>query len=564
MTKGRAKAWTRGASVLACVLGVGCIVEYVPVEPRPPEPRRAEQRPSEPSPEIRIVDIEPGATTLMLCSAVARGEGVAEALAGADPNRPCPIGRLPRRESDDPTMADGDVIGLLLISLLLPPIGLYALEQRNKERRQRRDAPLRSLYLSRPETLPPLFLALLRIDTDAMKLLLDAGADPNIRFPIEGNPPAVEVAFDIAVVDGVEEPLWVLLDAGAGVTKADLKGRALLDSEADADWLVERSELLRRMLERGLSTWSGFMRLALGMENLDSVEVLLEFGADPEWNLLQGEQSLEFARMLLEYGADPMYADAEGLNAFEYTLGRSVPYDKERVTETLIELLRHTRSLPKDYRRHLIARARRAGLGQRAIRALRLATEPYGDRPAWLRVQGDTPPPPPREPVALQRRITDESRIWFGDIYGSTRLAMGPTFELQPFATRFDLELGGGAPLLFEMQYRSPSLWVWPEISYGHTTGTQARNVGVMGVGVGLGDDEGDFVVTYRPRFQAGTRGSARSLGFRHGFALHVFQFAGGAEVFHQVEFHRSTVGHSFGLLFNLSPFSWGINRLAH
>jgi ankyrin repeat protein len=121
-----------------------------------------------------------------------------------------------------------------------------------------------------------IFEALRRADANAVKAMLDSGADPNQQNEIGATALMDAAAFSSA------ECVRLLLDRGAGVNAANALGVTALM------WGTGDAAKVRLLLERGASvnakTRDGVTALVTAARrgNLDSVQTLLARGADPK------------------------------------------------------------------------------------------------------------------------------------------------------------------------------------------------------------------------------------------------------------------------------------------
>ncbi len=168
--------------------------------------------------------------------------------------------------------------------------------------------------------------------------LVERGIDPNVSVTDGGTP------LIAAVRHGHDNVVEALLNAGAEPTQDAI----------DAALRYERHEMVLDMVEAGAdpdtrNTWStkSLLELATERDDVESVRVLLEHGADP--NQAPGESpfstpalqvatrrgNVEIVRLLLEHGADPMVR-ARGWTALEiaHNLGHS------QIEEMMVETLR--------------------------------------------------------------------------------------------------------------------------------------------------------------------------------------------------------------------------------
>jgi ankyrin repeat protein len=183
---------------------------------------------------------------------------------------------------------------------------------------------------------PALFLAASRGNAEAVRLLIDAGADVNADTA-DGS------ILVKAAVEGYPEVVEMLLDAGADI---DAMGRAWVQGDAPALWAAVASEhgvieVARLLIEHGAdvdqvdpTTNATPLILAASTNQSDMVELLLESGADinfqssdgttalhaAAFNPFGGRSSPEAARVLIEHGAALNITDAQGRTPLDIAL----------------------------------------------------------------------------------------------------------------------------------------------------------------------------------------------------------------------------------------------------
>ncbi|KAH0537558.1 hypothetical protein FGG08_005657 [Glutinoglossum americanum] len=137
---------------------------------------------------------------------------------------------------------------------------------------------------------------------DAVKLLLDAGVDPNEKYQEVYSP------ITTAIRDNHPEIFSLLLSRGAD---PNLKGQDIPLAMA-----VKRPELLKQLIAGGadISRYKGLVERAVYHNSIESVEFLLDVGADPNerydelWSPLTTairDDHPEIISLLLSRGADP-------------------------------------------------------------------------------------------------------------------------------------------------------------------------------------------------------------------------------------------------------------------
>ncbi|TGK33325.1 ankyrin repeat domain-containing protein [Leptospira gomenensis] len=135
--------------------------------------------------------------------------------------------------------------------------------------------------------LNPLSLAVKYAEPETVRILLDAGCDPNRRDEITGLSPLIHSILEENPIEIVS----ILLEGGADPDLKDFIGMSPL----------------HHCVNEG---------------KLEPFRILLEFGADPNvqdndgvtcMNLAKSSHGMsEFAELLLKYGADPMIKDKHG------------------------------------------------------------------------------------------------------------------------------------------------------------------------------------------------------------------------------------------------------------
>ena len=164
----------------------------------------------------------------------------------------------------------------------------------------------------------PLHKAAFKGNTEIVKMLLEAGANPN-KADKEAKTPLHE-----AVISGRRpEIVKLLLDTGADPTKADLDGRTPLYWAA----LMGHKNMVKFLLDAGILPTKAdhggrtplFHAVLLG--NTEMVNLFLDAGADPTKADLRGNTPLhdaafreksEVVKILLAAGADPDKTDNGG------------------------------------------------------------------------------------------------------------------------------------------------------------------------------------------------------------------------------------------------------------
>ncbi|RYJ13291.1 ankyrin repeat domain-containing protein [Halogeometricum borinquense] len=140
----------------------------------------------------------------------------------------------------------------------------------------------------------------------------------------------ISTDIESAIIQGDTEEFDELID-DADLTHRSDNGSTLLHKAAGAD----RPEIARELIDRGIDldaqNGGGITPLlhALEVESYDTVEVLLEAGADPNildnkgryplaMTVINGREDRKYMKMLLEYGADPTAMDESGQSVLEW------------------------------------------------------------------------------------------------------------------------------------------------------------------------------------------------------------------------------------------------------
>jgi ankyrin repeat protein len=197
---------------------------------------------------------------------------------------------------------------------------------------------------------PPLaYVTRSRVASDtvsAARDLLARGADPN-------GPAAEEwTNLSIACARGDAQLVRVLLEAGADPNDND----SLYHSVEPGD-----SACLRLLLDHGaVVNGTSALHHALDYDRVEPVRLLLEHGGDPnessDWPALHHAalrgRSPEFARLLVEHGADPRARDGSGRTAYQHAVRRG----RDDLAQALAELGSPTDLEPADRALSAIAR----------------------------------------------------------------------------------------------------------------------------------------------------------------------------------------------------------------
>lgn len=182
---------------------------------------------------------------------------------------------------------------------------------------------------------PALSLALLLGHKDIAKMLLDRGADPDLRGANYRNfgQDSCETPLILAVKNGDRDMIDALLAKGADINRADCQwGNPPLGYTRDM-------AIAALLLEKGADPNRGGnymspLRTALANRDKEMLTLLLERGADPNRASpgMQNETLLHhvarenydgsYVSLLLAHGADTGLRNAEGLTAYDIAVGK--------------------------------------------------------------------------------------------------------------------------------------------------------------------------------------------------------------------------------------------------
>jgi ankyrin repeat protein len=154
--------------------------------------------------------------------------------------------------------------------------------------------------------------------------------------------------IESAIVEGDKETFDELID-DADLTHRSDNGSTLLHQAAGAN----RPDIARELIDRGIDLDARDngeitpLLHALEVESYDTVEVLLEAGADPNIfdnngrsplskAITQGREDRKFVEMLLEHGADPTASNGSRESVLEWVKKHGIT-DVEGLLESYVE-----------------------------------------------------------------------------------------------------------------------------------------------------------------------------------------------------------------------------------
>ncbi|MCY4114075.1 MAG: ankyrin repeat domain-containing protein [Chloroflexi bacterium] len=202
---------------------------------------------------------------------------------------------------------------------------------------------LNSVRTSRIDEQTPLSLAIAIRNQKLIRILIEAGADPNVRVV-----PDYEVGSHLAhAVEGGDLAIVeLLLEAGAdpNVSDADLGAPSYRATPLARAYHNDRADLVRVLVEGGAKLGdrgSEMLSGAISSGRAELVDALVEAGADVNataangWSMLKWavvKDSAEMVGVLVEAGADVNATDANG----EHILFDAVLHGSSEVVETLV------------------------------------------------------------------------------------------------------------------------------------------------------------------------------------------------------------------------------------
>ncbi|MCY3913632.1 MAG: ankyrin repeat domain-containing protein [Chloroflexi bacterium] len=169
----------------------------------------------------------------------------------------------------------------------------------------------------------PLSLAIERGNQELVRILIEAGADPNVRVL-----PDYEVGSHLAyaVEEGDAAIVTLLLEAGAdpNVSDADLGAPGYRETPLARAYHNDRADLVRMLVDAGAdlgATGNAMLSAAIINGKAEMVSALVEVGVEVSGRDARGRSMLERAMVrgsaeivatLVEAGADPNATDADG------------------------------------------------------------------------------------------------------------------------------------------------------------------------------------------------------------------------------------------------------------
>ncbi|HWX43674.1 MAG TPA: ankyrin repeat domain-containing protein [Blastocatellia bacterium] len=230
--------------------------------------------------------------------------------------------------------APGTGFGVLLLVLMLSVCArTHSREQPFNSQEARAELQRRGI-----EFTPKAFVASAeeKLDTELIKIFLDAGIDPNARGD------SGETALMHAANSGNDAGVELLLKSGARIAQVDDKGQTALHWAAQGPFA---SKCVALLLDRGADPNSrtrdgvtplmqpvivpflGDLGESFHMQFVDTVKILLDRGADVNAKTKDGGTTLmragiggntSIVKMLLERGADVKAINKDGKNARYY------------------------------------------------------------------------------------------------------------------------------------------------------------------------------------------------------------------------------------------------------
>ena len=241
---------------------------------------------------------------------------------------------------DDPRPSRRRQLAVLVIAIVLAALPLYRVTVQESRRRfigavSRHDLPAVGRWLRlgvspntwrAPHRRTALHIAAEDPDPALATRLLDEGADPNAALDpvigLQGRPLPPQTPLQCAVERGSTATVRLLVDRGADPNLPSHRQGSVLGIAASRE--PRDLELMRYLLEHGADPdgiadrGNGFSALHVCVEEPEAVQLLLDYGADPNFqgrdrtpvgSALLGpvlcEGDLRSLRILLEHGGDP-------------------------------------------------------------------------------------------------------------------------------------------------------------------------------------------------------------------------------------------------------------------
>ncbi len=185
----------------------------------------------------------------------------------------------------------------------------------------------------------PLLFAARQGDIESARVLLDAGANPNLGDP-DGTTPLI-----VAIINLHYDLAGMLIERGANVNAADAKGRTPLYAAVDMHTMdittrptpktedkLDSVALVRMLLDHGANPNAQLTKVLPPRGVLDGADRTLGEGATPFFRAAKSGDVL-LMKVLLEKGADPKLTTKDGTTALAIAAGVGWRDGKTRGTE---------------------------------------------------------------------------------------------------------------------------------------------------------------------------------------------------------------------------------------